>query len=156
MRITFDTATNALSIQRDDQPYGGDIVAALERHGQTISLKGSSFGVTIHADGETVLNAIWPPAGTHFVKTDQDVLTTTRASWQPDQAITVDAWCITTSGGRVDAHDSFTAPRPPRPFPSWVWDGGWRAPVPYPDDGVWQWDEEAGDWVEIEETEGPQ
>ena len=46
--------------------------------------------------------------------------------------------------------DAFIAPQP---FPSWVLDEDtcqWQAPVPYPTDGgVYAWDEEEGDWVEV-------
>jgi len=42
---------------------------------------------------------------------------------------------------------------PPKPYPSWILDEDtcqWVAPVAYPnDDVIYQWDEEAGDWVAI-------
>ena len=41
---------------------------------------------------------------------------------------------------------------PPKPFESWVLDEGtclWVAPVPYPEDGDYTWDEDAGDWVVV-------
>ena len=42
---------------------------------------------------------------------------------------------------------------PPKPFESWVLDGGtclWVAPIPMPEDGAtYTWDEQAGDWVEV-------
>lgn len=43
--------------------------------------------------------------------------------------------------------------RPPRPYPSWVWDGSsWVAPVSYPEDGgVYEWDESVPGWVEVEQ-----
>jgi len=44
---------------------------------------------------------------------------------------------------------------PPKPFESWILDETtclWTAPVPMPEDGKpYQWDEEAGAWVEIVE-----
>jgi hypothetical protein len=43
---------------------------------------------------------------------------------------------------------------PPKPFESWVLDEDtclWVAPVPYPEDGVYTWDEDAGDWVAVPE-----
>ena len=54
-------------------------------------------------------------------------------------------------GYNYDAQrDAFIAPSP---YPSWVLDEqtcGWIAPVPMPDDGqLYQWDESAGDWVQI-------
>lgn len=145
MIITFDTATNTLDISHTgNHSWGTDVVAALNRHGQTVSLR----GVTIKADGETVLDASWPPPGVKFSKTNQDTLATARVNWQPEQTITVDAWCITTEGKTLTASDTFTAPRPPQPYPSWMWDNGWQPTVPYPDEGEWRWDEEAQAWVE--------
>ena len=41
---------------------------------------------------------------------------------------------------------------PPKPFPSWVLDEvsfQWEAPIARPAKGDWQWDEQAGDWVEV-------
>jgi len=42
---------------------------------------------------------------------------------------------------------------PPKPFESWVLDGGtclWEAPVAYPEDGAtYLWDEESGAWIEV-------
>ena len=44
---------------------------------------------------------------------------------------------------------------PPKPYDSWVLDEDtclWVAPVPYPTDGAdYIWDEDAGDWVAVEE-----
>ena len=45
---------------------------------------------------------------------------------------------------------------PPKPFESWVLDEDtclWVAPVPYPEDGEsYTWDEDAGDWVVVEDV----
>ena len=41
---------------------------------------------------------------------------------------------------------------PPKPYPSWVLDEDtclWEPPVPYPDEGFHEWDEDNGQWVEI-------
>lgn len=39
----------------------------------------------------------------------------------------------------------------PQPYPSWSLNSNydWVAPVPCPTEGLWRWDEAAGDWVEI-------
>lgn len=46
--------------------------------------------------------------------------------------------------------DAFLAPRP---FPSWELDEdmNWQAPVPRPTEGLWTWNEEAGEWTEVTE-----
>jgi len=42
---------------------------------------------------------------------------------------------------------------PPQPYPSWVLDEDtclWVAPIAYPAEGHHVWDEQAGDWVEVQ------
>jgi len=46
---------------------------------------------------------------------------------------------------------------PPQPYPSWVLDEAtclWVAPIAYPAEGVHVWDEQAGDWVEVQDETG--
>lgn len=40
---------------------------------------------------------------------------------------------------------------PPQPFPSWVLNSEWKweAPIPQPSEGVWDWDEETQNWIEV-------
>jgi hypothetical protein len=42
---------------------------------------------------------------------------------------------------------------PPKPFPSWTLNEDscfWQSPIPYPNDGkIYQWNEETGNWEEI-------
>ena len=48
-----------------------------------------------------------------------------------------------------EARDAFI---PPQPYASWVLDEDtclWVAPIAYPAEGDYVWDEEAGDWVEV-------
>ena len=40
---------------------------------------------------------------------------------------------------------------PPKPFDSWILDEEtcrWEAPIPYPNEGRWDWNEELGNWVD--------
>lgn len=38
-----------------------------------------------------------------------------------------------------------------QPYPSWALDENfdWKAPVPYPDSGIYAWDEDSLSWVEV-------
>ena len=38
----------------------------------------------------------------------------------------------------------------PQPYPSWSLDDDfdWQPPTPRPNEGLWKWDEETGNWVE--------
>jgi hypothetical protein len=46
---------------------------------------------------------------------------------------------------------------PPKPFPSWIlneYSCLWQSPIPYPNDGkIYQWNEEIGNWEEINLTQ---
>jgi hypothetical protein len=40
----------------------------------------------------------------------------------------------------------------PKPYPSWSVDSeelDWTAPIPKPSTGVWEWEEETQEWIEI-------
>jgi len=42
---------------------------------------------------------------------------------------------------------------PPKPFASWLLNeetAQWNAPVAMPEEGMWTWDEDAGQWLEVE------
>lgn len=45
-------------------------------------------------------------------------------------------------------NDVFVAPQP---FPSWQLDANfdWQPPIPYPNEGIWQWNESEGNWHAI-------
>jgi hypothetical protein len=40
----------------------------------------------------------------------------------------------------------------PQPYPSWTLDDNydWQPPQPMPTEGLWQWDEDAQEWVNVE------
>lgn len=40
----------------------------------------------------------------------------------------------------------------PQPYPSWILDSNfdWQPPKPRPEGSGWVWDEESGDWVNVE------
>lgn len=150
MDMIFDTATGQLSIDHSAvNSWGADLRAVLNRHGNTVNLKGVEMRLTITADGAEVFDLSLPPAGVRYKQTDQDVLATGRVRWKPDQSIAVDAWCKTASGQELTSTATFNAPRPAQPYPSWTWNGtAWVAPVPYPDDGKeYVWDEDSQEWI---------
>lgn len=53
------------------------------------------------------------------------------------------------TGFRYDADaDVFIGPAP---YPSWTLDANhdWQPPIPMPTDGVWAWDEDAQEWIDV-------
>ena len=108
---------------------------------------GLTFGVTVTVAGQRKLDVIYPPAGVKYVATDQQWLTSDRVHLVADDVATLDVWAV-NAGVRHEGSTTFTVPRPAQPYLSWVWDDGrWQPPVPYPDDGDFEWDEDAAGWV---------
>jgi hypothetical protein len=149
MKIIYDVETQILTIDDStSKPWGADISALINRHGQIIVFNNLSFGVSVKADGVSILDKAFPPPGTKYSKTDQDLITTVRCFWNPDQAITVDAW-IQNGGNTYYATHEFVAPRPVQPYPSWSWiDGKWEPPIAVPDASIdYIWSEEGREWL---------
>jgi hypothetical protein len=154
IRSIFDVATGEITLVNEAGPFWCDVVAELNRHGQTIDIDGLSFGATVTINDETALSIALPPPGVRYRSTDQDVLAVARVQpFPPDAECVVSVWVRTGDGREYQAETAFTIPRPAQPFPSWTWTGtAWQAPEPYPDDGeMYQWDEDAGDWVPYDE-----
>lgn len=150
MEISFDVATRALTFDASDaQPWGGDLIATVNRYGRVIDLRGLRAGVSVTSDGTEILSKQWPPAGVKFSKTDQDVIFTERLIWNSDAAIVISVW-LEIADGRHEATWNLTAPRPEQPYPSWTWGGtAWGPPVAYPADGEHTWDEAGQAWVPV-------
>lgn len=152
MQIIYDTATGTFTfVEGNLRPFGASIEARLDRHGRVVTFDGLAFGLAISRNGGAPETHGFPPPGVTYRSTDQDLLTALQVRWRPDDTVDLEVW-ITNAGITRRARHSLTVPRPPRPFPSWTWDGnGWAAPVPYPDDGGWyDWDEAEGAWVAVE------
>ena len=128
MDAVFDVAQRTLTLTDDQQPSGCTLTARLKRYGQTIPLRGVSFGFTLTIDGSVTDRRQWPPEGTHFVQTDQDTLATYRLAWEPEQTVTVDVWLIDALGQEHTDSVTFTAPIPVEPVPP-------PDPDPTPDPG---------------------
>ena len=111
MDMIFDTATGQLSIDTSAvHPWGADLRAMLNRHGERINLRGVEMRLTITADGAQVFDLLLPPPGVRYAATDQDVVATGRALWPAGAAVAVVAWCRRPDGSEVTAEAAFTAP----------------------------------------------
>lgn len=154
MDALFDVAQRTLTINMGEYSSHGDILnAKLNRYKQAIPLTGVKFGFTLTINDVEVDNHEWPPANVRYSKTNQDTLASYRLEWQPDDNVTIFVWLLDATGAKHEDTLAFVAPKPPQPYPSWVWnDGAWQPPIPYPDDGqFYNWDEDNMTWVEIQE-----
>jgi len=149
MRIIYDTATGNFTFDESTvRPFGANIEARLNRHGQTVHFDGLEYGVTITRNNGAPETHTFPPSGVVYRNTDQDVLTALTVRWRPEDAIKLNVW-ITNGGVTRTGQHNLTVPRPVQPYPSWTWDGiRWIAPVPYPlGSGFFDWDDSTQTWV---------
>ena len=152
IKVIYDTQTSEISFDKSKiGPYYCDFIAALERHGQRVDIRGLSYGADVRVNGELVLKKSWPPEGVKYVSTDQNELVTERlTTFPPDAECEFSVW-VKGRNGEYTGQTTFTIPRPEQLYDSWGWNTetlNWEAPVPYPDDGNdYTWDEENQQWV---------
>ncbi len=95
-----------------------------------------------------------------IVGRDEDDLVEGVTSWEDYYGTLLQQRCVRTSyNGRIrknyagigytydEERDAFI---PPKPYPSWILNEEtcqWESPVPYPEDGVSNWDEATQSWV---------
>lgn len=154
MDVLFDVAQRTLKIisnGQENNSYGTELNAKLSRYNQVVPLRGVRFGFTQTINGIQVESNEWPPARVEYIQTDQDTLATYRLNWTPDSNVQINVWLVDTTGVRHEDTLTFVAPKPPSPYPSWVWsDQQWNPPVPRPeDDKCYEWDEENVNWLEV-------
>jgi len=111
-----------------------------------------SFGLIAEVDGGVAFENSYPVEGFTYISTDQKYVTCDRVNLHYDDEVVLKVWAE-NAGVRYEDSTSFTIPRPPALFPSWVWNGNWwEPPIPYPDDqdNEYYWDEENQGWVLVE------
>lgn len=95
-----------------------------------------------------------------IVGRDEDDLVDGITSWEEYYGNLLQQRCVRTSyNGNIrknyagigyqydEERDAFI---PPKPYPSWILNEEtcqWECPVPYPEDGLSEWNEEQGAWV---------
>jgi hypothetical protein len=150
IRAIYDVATSNIAFENHAGPYSCNLLAALERHGQAIDIRGLTLGAIVKIDGTIVQQISLPPPGVQYRSTDQNTLgTSCIRPFPPDGICSIDVWVQSRDGARHESSITFTIPRPKQPYPSWSWNGiFWNAPEPYPDDSEgYKWDEAVGAWV---------
>ena len=107
------------------------------------------FGWTVTVNGEITDEAVFPTENVKYVSIRPTARFHARIDAAPDDQVTITFAASTGDDDQVEDQIDFTIPRPPQPYPSWVWgDGYWQAPKPYPDDEApYVWDEDEQDWI---------
>lgn len=152
MIVLFDVVTRTFTIESSSESYGDTLTAIINRHGMIVPMRGVQFGFSAYHNGEEVESKIWPAPGVSYSKTDQNTLASYILTWKPDEEVSINAWLVDSLGQRHEASTTFTAPRPPQLYPSWIWnEEAWQPPIPYPEDGnMYEWDEDNMMWVELQ------
>lgn len=156
MDAIFDMNERVLTLVYDELKHEGDILTAkINRYGRVIPIRGIKFGFTFFINGIETKKTEWPPVNINYKKTDQDILARYQLAWKTDDNVKISVWLLDIFGVLHEDSLEFIAPRPPKPYPSWIWkDGHWDSPVPLPDISggqLYDWNEDNMTWVEIQE-----
>jgi hypothetical protein len=130
----------------DLAPHYADIVACLGE-ADYFKFENFGFGYELRLANAIMAYGVFPPIGVKFVSSDQRELWTERITLTPGTAYELMVWAQ-NAGTRLEYLIPLDVPLPPQPYPSWSWDGTvWQPPNPYPDDGIYRWDEAGQQWV---------
>ena len=107
------------------------------------------FAVEFIANDELLEIRRYPPAG-HYVNSADTILVSTQFLTTPDRTYKL---IIKTAEGEDTSNTTitFTAPRPARPYLSWIWkDNCWQPPIPIPEfegEIAPSWNESTQSWI---------
>lgn len=118
-----------------------------------IAVENLAFGWSAAVGGSEVGVVDYPPSGSIYREIRPTHRFHDRLTVSPEDDVTVSVW-VSNAGIYTSSEFGFVVPRPPSPFPSWVWEEGeWVAPVPYPEDGgAYRWDEDGQGWIPLAEA----
>jgi hypothetical protein len=89
----------------------------------------------------------FPKTGIKYISSDQKFLVIDRIDVDIEKEYQLSLF-VENSGKKSNISFQFMIPKPPSPYPSWIWEESvWNSPIPYPDDGqMYVWNEELQQW----------
>lgn len=145
--------SSPLILEKDINGYFIDVIFSCNcSNNDYIKLDDFRFICELRKDNSIVDYNIHPKFGARYKRSYEDFIIKNRLrNITPDNSYQLYV-SIAFSDQNIDDTFNFTAPRPPKLYESWSWNGTeWMAPKPYPDDNKYYgWDEEKNEWVEVE------
>ena len=138
---------NWLVTEEELSSYYADLCIGFTDQEPIIDFINLRFGYTLSSNDIELQTQSYPPEGLKYLQTDQEFITIDRLTFQPETSYSLFLWAE-NDGKRYEYTYNFTTPRPPQPYPSWIWNGEiWEAPVPYPEGGgSYVWNEDTQEW----------
>lgn len=133
---------------KDWHPGSIDLGICFESEKKYSNITGLEFDILVKSNSEIIIQNSFPPPGVIYEMTDNTPLITLPLETKADKDyyVFID---VKYHGCTNSIEYVIPASRPPKPYPSWKWNGEeWEAPVPKKWDRAYNWDEENQVWVE--------
>lgn len=133
--------------KENDFAYSYDLYIGFTDGNNTVKFNNLIFTIDIFENNELKNSYTFPKGLTQYIETDQPFIESVRIRTKPETNYTIK---INSTNNNISSlgEYNFYIDKPPQPYPSWIWENdNWHAPVPYPEDGDYDWDEENGNWV---------
>jgi hypothetical protein len=154
MKIIADITKQTIDFSND---YEKNIYFGFTDNGSLpVKFDNLSFGIILQKNKEILLEESLPNQNeVVYDSTDQDFLNCFDVQMILfGEKYKLISW-IENSKTRWEKTFDFTFPKPPQPYPSWLWSNDWNnwiAPTPYPnDEEFYSWNEDLKDWEKIVE-----
>jgi hypothetical protein len=111
------------------------------------NIKDIQFGYQL-SDKNTVLQSSqFPPGKIVYECADRTPVQTVILNIENSTEYDLIVWVMTSQGNRSEDTLKLAKMLPPKPYPSWTWNGEeWEAPVPKKYDQPYQWNETTLQW----------
>ena len=125
-----------------------DLFIGFTHEAPVVEFKDLKFKYELRQGENIKQYGVFPPPNTIYIRTDQSYLVIERLDLQIETTYELYLW-VENDKQSFETTVSFTTPRPPQPYSSWIWDGEtWNAPLPHPEGGnPCMWNEENQEWI---------
>ena len=142
----FKTNNWQVSFEDLDSSYA-DLFIGFTDEAPVAEFKDLQFKYELRQGENIKQYGVFPPPNTRYIRSDQPYLVVERLNLRPEIEYDLYLWAMNNKQ-EFEKTVTFTTPKPPQPYPSWIWDGEtWNPPISYPTDGnFYVWDEETISW----------
>jgi hypothetical protein len=147
----YDLDNTELTMENLDSLTAGDAeigFSFVSKNDQSL-IKYLRFGYEIYENEECITRKHFPIDGMKYHHVDNSPMNLMPFKIKPVTTYKILGWVDTPDGQRHSKTIQLSDLYPPKPFPSWIWNGeDWDAPVPRKFDKPYIWDETTQTWQE--------
>ena len=146
----FDSKKWNHTTEEFDNDLQSEIEFSITSKDTYTNIKGTQWGYTVAQEHKQIVHESFPPENVQYELVSSSPIHTKVFETKSDKTYKFEFW-LRTDSNQINYEFEVTIPKPPKPFPSWIWvedTQEWTSPKGRAAWGAWRWDEEIQEWVE--------